>query len=326
MNFGDHDNPSPGRRSPNSHRSSYKGSFRSNPPEPLHSRQPSNGTQRSARNDRNSPQTKKAAAPQGVPRGVRGPPFVPARDSLLWLLRNHEYSDLVAIVGPEKRRYQLHQSIMCTKSLFFAVSCNYLMKMNPKTPEVDVPEILPPVFDIVLDWIYGNVLALERHQSLILAIYRAANYLNIHSFKLQIARQVGRLLKHNRRNGTPISFDGFQVVRGMFEFASSSEYFSSLRKCADELALSRNIPYELVHLEKVREGEGSNGNTMFWVALAQSYQKALNATVCSECRQDVSTKRGARQNRMCCHCDSEVSVGSPPRGRVRMERVGKGKN
>ncbi|EWC46656.1 hypothetical protein DRE_04143 [Drechslerella stenobrocha 248] len=229
---------------------------------------------------------------------LKGPPI--AEDSLLKLLKSQQFSDMTALVGTgqEARVYNLHRNIMCTKSRYFQSTCQYQIQSGSAVPQVQLPEIFPPIFDIVLEWVYGGILVLEAHQPLILSLYRAADFLQIHSLKLQIARRVGKLLKHRRKNGIAINFDGFEVVRGMFEHTSTAGYFSSLRKCTDELALSGNIPLDVVPAQ-LHKGGGSNGTMEFWMALALSYQKALHATVCSECRAMVSTRTSL--DRMCCH-------------------------
>ncbi|KAF3908763.1 hypothetical protein ABW21_db0202580 [Orbilia brochopaga] len=265
--------------------------------------------------------TPKSQSGQKSPRSPRRPPILkhPAidPDSLLRLLKSHQYSDVTASVGrgPEMRIYQLHRNIICTRSRYFESACQYHVQSGSTVAQVQLPDMLPPVFDIVLEFIYGNILVLEAHQHLILALYRAAEFLQINSFKIQIARQLSKLLKHNRKNGTPIDFDGFEVVRGMFEHTSVAGHFTNLRKCTDELALRGNIPSNLIQAE-LMSGRSSDSTTKFWMALAISYQKALHATVCSECRGIVSTRMAL--DRMCCHCEddgSDASATKEPAGK-----------
>ncbi|KAJ6255942.1 hypothetical protein Dda_9233 [Drechslerella dactyloides] len=219
---------------------------------------------------------KKSPQPQPTKRSPRSPRRPPQRppvtkapaippDSLLRLLKSSEYSDVTALVGTgdAMRIYRLHRNIICTRSRYFHSACQYYVQSGSALPQIQLPDMLPPVFDIVLEFIYGNILVLDAHQHLILALYRAAEFLQIHSFKIQIARQ---------------------VVRGMFEHGSPAGYFTSLRKCTDELALRGNIPADFIQAEIMKTGGGSDGTTKFWMALAFSYQKALHATVCSECR------------------------------------------
>ncbi|KAF3184870.1 hypothetical protein TWF225_005781 [Orbilia oligospora] len=96
-------------------------------------------------------------------------------------LRSREFSHVSAVVGTgtEKRSYGLHRKILCTKSDYFAGAIHN-MDTSPEIPpdsSISIRNILPPIFDLLLKWIYGDVLVIERHQPLILALYRAAAYL-----------------------------------------------------------------------------------------------------------------------------------------------------
>ncbi|EPS45795.1 hypothetical protein H072_185 [Dactylellina haptotyla CBS 200.50] len=263
--------------------------------------------------------TPKSANPPRRPPSSR-PPAIPP-DSLLKLLSSHQYSDVTVIVGTGEnlRIYRLHRNIICTKSRYLQSACQYHMLFNTQNPQIQLPELLPPIFDIVLEWIYGDILVLEVHQPLILSLYRATTFLQLHGLKIQIAKQVAKMLKHKRKNGTAINFDGFEIVRGMFEHAGSPSYFTSLRKCTDELALANNIPPEIIQTEILKGNTVDEWSSKFWMALAVSYQKALHATVCSECRAIVTTRTSL--DRQCCHCsDSELGVphmGHPGKNRVR---------
>ncbi|RVD89371.1 uncharacterized protein DFL_000383 [Arthrobotrys flagrans] len=243
----------------------------------------------------------------------------PSADSLLTLLRSKQFSDVTVAVGTgkEKRIYELHKNILCTKSDYFAGSV-YHLDSDPRLESalISLRDLSPPIFDLVLEWIYGDVLVLELNQPLISALYRAATFLSIHGLKIHIARSVSKMLKYKRKKGTPIHFDGFEIVRGLFEYAESPEYFTSLRKCTDELALQFNLPMHMINAEMSKNDDGATkANTKFWMALAMSYQKALHATVCSECRSIVSTRTGTGLDRMCCHCDTDdkdMEVPRPP--------------
>ncbi|KAF3908860.1 hypothetical protein AA313_de0201393 [Arthrobotrys entomopaga] len=227
-------------------------------------------------------------------------------DSLLKLLKSHDYSDITVVVGTGStlRIYNLHRNILCTKSKYFELAIQYHVQSGSKHPQVQLPDIIPPIFDILLEWIYGDILILEVHQPLILTLYRAANFLQLQGMQITIARQVSKMLKKKRKFARPVQFDGFEIVRGMFEYSPSSMVsFTSLRKCTDELALGGNIPRGMVEGELSKVSSGNEGDTRFWMALAVSYQKALESTVCTECRNIVSTRM--RLDRMCCHCDSD---------------------
>ncbi|KAK6524104.1 hypothetical protein TWF694_005767 [Orbilia ellipsospora] len=231
-------------------------------------------------------------------------------DSLLKLLRSHEYSDITIVVGtgPTLRIYNLHRNIVCTKSKYFELAIQYHIQSGSRHPQIQLPDILPPIFDILLEWIYGDMLVLEVHQPLILSLYRAANFLQLQGMQITIAKQVSKMLKRKRKLGRAVDFDGFEIVRGMFEYTpSSTTSFTSLRKCTDELALGENIPKSIIEEELARLGTGKEGDTRFWMALAVSYQKALECTICKECRNIVSTRMIL--DRMCCHCDSEGEGG-----------------
>ncbi|KAK6495145.1 hypothetical protein TWF481_003173 [Arthrobotrys musiformis] len=274
---------------------------------------------------------KKQRKPKSV--NLQRPPTIPeqpfpSNDSLLKLLRTKEFSDVGVVVGTgkQKRIYKLHRNILCTKSEYF---CGAIQTLDAdpklKSASVVIRDLLPPIFDLVLEWIYGEILILEHHQPLILALYRAASFLKIHSLKIHIARSTSKMLKHKRKHGTPLHFDGFEVIRGLFEYAGKPEYFTSLRKCTDELALQFNLPFHMIdaELEKGEDAKATQANTKFWMALAMSYQKALHATVCSECRCLVSTRRRSGLDRMCCHCDTEdedESGSPPPREQRRQQR------
>ncbi|KAF3213504.1 hypothetical protein TWF106_007419 [Orbilia oligospora] len=248
------------------------------------------------------------------------PPHIPQQpvvsgDSLLNLLISGEFSDMTVVIGSgrEKRIYRLHKNILCTKSEYFQGAVQNLNDPSRGELWIRIRDLLPPIFDLVLEWIYGDVLAIERHQPLILALYRAATFLKIRGLKLHIARSVSKMLKGKRKYGTGIDFDDFEVVRGLFRYAESSEYFSSLRKCTDELALQNNVPKDMLAAEHAKKGdkEATDANTKFWMALSLSYQLALDATVCSGCRGRVSTKARNGLDRKCCHCDSEDEGSGP---------------
>ncbi|KAK6347509.1 hypothetical protein TWF718_005350 [Orbilia javanica] len=251
----------------------------------------------------------KSDKPPRVPRSAKQP--IPSGDSLMMLLRSREFSDVTVIVGTgeDKRIYDLHRNILCTKSEYFQGAIRQLDTdaRLQSSSSVVVRDLLPPIFDLVLEWLYGEVLAVERHQPLILALYRAATVLKIHGLRIHIARSVSKMLKHKRKNGKPIHFEGFEVVRSLFEYADTPEYFESLRKCTDEIALQSNIPMPAINAQMAAiggVGGATAADTKFWMALAVSYQKALHATVCSECRSIVSTKRRTGLDRMCCHCST----------------------
>ncbi|KAF3104969.1 hypothetical protein TWF102_002730 [Orbilia oligospora] len=248
------------------------------------------------------------------PRPIPQQPVV-SGDSLLNLLISGEFSDMTVVIGSgrEKRIYRLHKNILCTKSEYFQGAVQNLNDPSRGELWIRIRDLLPPIFDLVLEWIYGDVLAIERHQPLILALYRAATFLKIRGLKLHIARSVSKMLKGKRKYGTGIDFDDFEVVRGLFRYAESSEYFSSLRKCTDELALQNNVPKDMLAAEhaKKRDEEATDANTKFWMALSLSYQLALDATVCSGCRGRVSTKTRNGLDRKCCHCDSEDEGSGP---------------
>ncbi|KAF3314362.1 hypothetical protein TWF173_004704 [Orbilia oligospora] len=248
------------------------------------------------------------------------PPPIPQQpvvsgDSFLNLLISGKFSDMTVVIGSgrEKRIYRLHKNILCTKSEYFQGAVQNLNDPSRGELWIRIRDLLPPIFDLVLEWIYGDVLAIERHQPLILALYRAATFLKIRGLKLHIARSVSKMLKGKRKYGTGIDFDDFEVVRGLFRYAESSEYFSSLRKCTDELALQNNVPKDMLAAEhaKKRDEEATDANTKFWMALSLSYQLALDATVCSGCRGRVSTKTRNGLDRKCCHCDSEDEGSGP---------------
>ncbi|KAK6519044.1 hypothetical protein TWF281_003733 [Arthrobotrys megalospora] len=250
----------------------------------------------------------------GTDRPQRPPPVaklpITPPDSLLKLLQSQEYSDVTVVVGTgaERRVYQLHKNILTSRSEYFNGAFKHIADRNQS---ILLRDMLPPIFDIVLEWIYGGYLILEHHQPLILALYRAATFLRLHTLKISIAKQVSKMLKRKRKYGTPIQFDGFDIVRGLFEFSQFPAYFISLRKCTDELALSTNIPIDLISAEMLNTGTSTDANTKFWMSLAISYQKALHATVCSECRIIVSTRTGTGLDRMCCHCSSDEEVEAP---------------
>ncbi|KAF3174007.1 hypothetical protein EYR41_004308 [Orbilia oligospora] len=249
---------------------------------------------------------------------ISGQP-IPSGDSLLRLLRSREFSDVSAVVGTgtEKRSYGLHRKILCTKSDYFAGAIHN-MDTSPEIPpdsSISIRNILPPIFDL-LKWIYGDVLVIERHQPLILALYRAATYLKIETLIVHIAKSVAKMLKHKRNNGASIDFDPFEIVGGLFEYAESPDHFTNLTKCTDELALQFNLPMDMVAAEMPKpEDEASEANEQFWMAIAMSYQKALPAAVCSECMSTVAEKPKTGADRICCHCDTDVKdigVSKPP--------------
>ncbi|KAK6334420.1 hypothetical protein TWF730_003634 [Orbilia blumenaviensis] len=244
----------------------------------------------------------------------------PDTEKLINLLRTGNFADVTVIVGEgdERRTYQLHRNIICTKSEYFRGACGNLGTETARSSyAVLIRDLLPPIFDIVIAWVYGEDIVLEHHQPLILALYRAADFLKINTLKIKIAKQVSRMLKHKRKHGASIHFEPFEVVRGLFQYANPEADFISLRQCTDEIALDSNIPARMISADMPVSEKPTDWTAKFWMSLAVSYQKALHAIVCSECRASISTRTQTGLDRKCCHCDSdgEVSPGTtrPPR-------------
>ncbi|KAF3909396.1 hypothetical protein AA313_de0201327 [Arthrobotrys entomopaga] len=110
-------------------------------------------------------------------------PLSPTFNGFPKLLKDPKFSDLMVIVGTKPPvEFKLHRAILAERSTFF----NRLVQSNfieGKTQEVNLPEIKPRIFTLVVRYFYTGEYDDKSEPDDMVGIYETADYLDVPDLK-----------------------------------------------------------------------------------------------------------------------------------------------
>ncbi|KAF3941936.1 hypothetical protein ABW19_dt0205559 [Dactylella cylindrospora] len=235
-----------------------------------------------------------------------------------WLLNslNDEFTDVVVLVGPSKEKFNLHRSIICSRSTFFKAACKETFREG-QSREIKLPELDVEAFKLVVNWMYGGGYRLEAHDvgapafggglSSVKPLLDSADFLGLHQLKKDVIDQycaalekLGPFLNPEDRNDVHHLF-----ISKTFRDAQVCDW-EHVKRVTD-IAVKRFVfrPDTVQGLLREEEGDYS----VFFAALALSYADRFQKRYCSSCRRELPVSLSGSS--MCSDCVYDDVYGDP---------------
>ncbi|EGX50321.1 hypothetical protein AOL_s00076g85 [Orbilia oligospora ATCC 24927] len=169
---------------------------------------------------------------------------------LLGKLWDPEFSDVTVYVGTGRQEYKLHRTIICAESEYLRKACK-AMKPGGSPHRVELRNIKPAAFDVILKWIYGCGYSVpeDYEPSKFLDTYTAADHLCIHSLKEEIMHQITTTIQMDVvKNKATHDCTIQNPIHLMWRFAqvSTSKDFDVLQKPVKQFLALRGVNTEWV--------------------------------------------------------------------------------
>ncbi|RVD83539.1 uncharacterized protein DFL_007925 [Arthrobotrys flagrans] len=200
---------------------------------------------------------------------------------MLGKLWDPEFSDVTIYVGPSRREYKLHRTIICAESEYLRKACKSV-KPGGSPHRVELRNIKSATFDIILKWIYscGYNVPGDYEPSKFLDTYTTADYLSIHSLKEEIMHQITSIIQvdvmKNKATQDCTIPNPIHLMR-RFAQVSSSKDFDVLQKPVQQFLALRGVNTEWV---KGMAASAKNNHNLFNGLIIDTLQKVVFANFC----------------------------------------------
>ncbi|KAF3201818.1 hypothetical protein TWF192_005984 [Orbilia oligospora] len=221
---------------------------------------------------------------------------------LLGKLWDPEFSDVTVYVGAGRQEYKLHRTIICAESEYLRKACK-AMKPGGSPHRVELRNIKPAAFDVILKWIYGcgyNVPE-DYEPSKFLDTYTAADHLCIHSLKEEIMHQITTTIQMDVvKNKATHDCTIQNPIHLMWRFAqvSTSKDFDVLQKPVQQFLALRGVNTEWVKgMASVKDN-----HNLFNGLIIDTLQKMVFSNFCQTCRLGLTYE----PRKKCRGCDQKL--------------------
>ncbi|KAK6497842.1 hypothetical protein TWF481_012241 [Arthrobotrys musiformis] len=222
---------------------------------------------------------------------------------MLGKLWDPEFSDVTVYVGSSRREYKLHRTIICAESEFLRRTCKSA-KPAGGSHRVELRNISPATFDIILKWVYGcgYTVPEDYETSKFLDAYTAADYLSINSLKAEIMHQITSAIQVDVTKNRAVQDCTIQSpIHLMWRFAqvSSSKDFDTLQKPIQKFLALRGVNTEWV---KGMASSVQENHNLFSGLIIDTLQKMIFSNFCQCCRLGLTYE----PQKNCRGCDQKL--------------------
>ncbi|KAF3931836.1 hypothetical protein ABW19_dt0202524 [Dactylella cylindrospora] len=203
------------------------------------------------------------------------------------LFNNQRHSDVTVIAGPEghQENFHLHRAIICLSSEFFNAACKLSFKEGI-AKEIKLPEIDPEVFKQIGQWMYDGSFELPDRAVLnetVLAVYKAADFLQIQEMKLEILEEINKALEIDSYTESVVwkITEPLDLIAGLCKTTGIADWMH-LQKATRNAIMRCNI--ESFNL--VTYARGEQGGSFFLALVVDAYQTLLAESFCLSCLKE----------------------------------------